>query len=286
MEHSIAFSKYHGLGNDYLVIKQSELYGEEIYLLARAVCDRHYGIGSDGLLVGPYPSTSADFGLRIFNPDGSEAEKSGNGLRIFARYLWDCGRVTQSQFSVETIGGVVHCQVSPDTGVVSIQMGRASFISRNILISGMDHETIVDQLIVADETFEICRISMGNPHCVVLNKPAQTELAQRLGPLIERHPSFPKRTNVQFLKVIDRQNIQIEIWERGAGYTLASGSSACASASAAHRLGWCDANISVQMPGGQLQVEIGVNGMITLYGPVQRICSGNYWYEVGNPSVS
>ncbi len=279
MSERVAFTKYHGLGNDYLVIEPSALPGALTAELARLICDRHYGVGSDGILLGPLPARGAQFGLRIFNPDGSEAEKSGNGLRIFARRLWERGLVGEAAFSVETPGGIVNCQVAPDGQRVRVEMGRASFDSQAIPVSGERREVIDEQLDTGERIIRYCAVTLGNPHCVVLDQPVTASEAQRLGPLIENHANFPRRTNVQFLQVINREELRIEIWERGAGYTLASGSSSCAATAAAYRLGWCAAQVGVHMPGGTLQVAIGEDGMITLSGPVVKVCAGMIWVE-------
>lgn len=266
------FSRYHALGNDYLVIPPGPL--PITPDRARALCDRHYGVGADGLLLGPIPVQDADFGLRIFNPDGSEAEKSGNGLRIFARHLWDQGLVQEAPFTVHTPGGIVRCTVHPGGQQVGVEMGRPSFDSLTIPMSGPPREVVGETLVLAGEELSICAVSLGNPHCVVLDRPVTRAEVVRLGPLIENHPVFPRRTNVQLLHILDRRNIRIEIWERGAGYTLSSGTSSCAAAAVAHRLGACDPEITVHTPGGPLQVSIALDLNLTLTGPVARICTG------------
>lgn len=248
------------------------------------ICDRHYGAGADGILLGPLPSDQADFGLRIFNPDGSEAEKSGNGLRIFARYLWDTGRVEKQRkpearqsspsFSILTAGGKVRAQVLENGELVRVEMGQAVFDSRLIPVAGPARQVIDETLQAGGEELHFCALSLGNPHCVVLYPEATPQVAQRLGPLIENDPIFPRRTNVQFMEIIDRQNLRIEIWERGAGYTLASGSSSCAATATAYRLGMCEANVTVHNPGGKLSISIDEEYSLTLTGPVVRVFTG------------
>ncbi len=272
-------SKYHALGNDYIVIDPAEQPGELTVEQIRRICDRRHGAGADGLLLGPLPATTADFGLRIFNPDGSEAEKSGNGLRIFARYLWDRGLVSQAPCTIATAGGVVTAQVEPGGRLATVAMGRVSFDSREIPMAGPPREVLNEPLQVGAAELRICAATLGNPHCVVLCHEASAEKAQRLGPLIETDPCFPRRANVQFMQVLDPAHLRIEIWERGAGYTLASGSSACAAAAAAHRLGLCDAQVTVAMPGGSLQVSIAPNWTLTLRGPVTRVWAGVLFEE-------
>src|SRR5258708_3291222 len=206
---AMRFSKYHGLGNDYLVIDEMALMQSPERI--RLICDRNFGIGSDGILFGPLPSKLALAGLRIFNPDGSEAEKSGNGIRIFCRHLWEPGSLRREP---------------------------------------------------------------------ILRDHVDVDLAKRLGHKIERHSLFPNRTNVQFVKVIDKDKIQVEIWERGAGYTLASGSSASAAAAVARRLGFCGANVRVQMPGGELKIAIGDQFSVVLSGPLTKVGYGTIYDEI------
>jgi diaminopimelate epimerase len=267
------FWKYHALGNDYLVLDPADLPAPLSVDQVKRICHRNFGVGSDGILLGPLPSAKAPFGLRIYNPDGSQAEKSGNGLRIFSRYLWDRKLAGREEFAIETPGGVVRSTVFADGRMVRVEMGRVSFWSDAIPMAGPRREVINEQLQVADRVFACCAATVGNPHCVVLQE-ASPEFAKQWGPLIEVHPDFPNRTNVQFLKVLDRRNIRIEIWERGAGYTLASGSSSSAAAAVAHKLGQCDAAITVHMPGGTLAIEIGKNFDVLMTGPVTKVCEG------------
>jgi len=262
------FAKYHALGNDYLVITPAELKNEPDSNMVRLLCHKNYGIGSDGILFGPQKSKSCNFGLRIFNPDGSEAEKSGNGLRIFARFLWDTKLVGNEPFTVETRGGNVSCVVSNDGKNVTVEMGKVVFESLNEIIEIENH------------SLTFCAASVGNPHCVVLSSKPTPEQARRYGPIIEVDPRFPNRTNVQFMRIIDRNTIQIEIWERGAGYTLASGSSSTAAAAVAHKLGLCDRDITVHMPGGHLHIQLGESFAATMKGPVTKVCDGDISKEM------
>ncbi|MCZ2135962.1 MAG: diaminopimelate epimerase [Burkholderiales bacterium] len=269
------FHKYHALGNDYLVIDPQDWPSEFSAAEIRRICHPHYGVGSDGIVWGPLPAVGdVPFALRIFNPDGSEAQKSGNGLRIFCRYLFDCQRVTTEPFRLHTRGGVVTARVFDGGRQVTVEMGRVSFAASAVPVLGPPREVIRETLHVGDEAITFTSASIGNPHCVVERPGTTTADAHRLGPAIERHPNFPERTNVQFLNVRDRANIAIEIWERGAGYTLASGSSASAAAAVAHRLGLVDANVTVHMPGGRIAIDIDEHFGITMTGPVTRIADG------------
>lgn len=268
------YLKYHALGNDYIVLRPVPDETPPAVETVRRICHRHYGVGSDGILIGPLASTSCDFGLRIFNPDGSEAEKSGNGLRIFARSLYDERLVGEAPFSVETRGGRVTCQILQGGRAVTVQMGEVSFHSERIPVAGPPREVLNEDLLLEGKLFKFCAATVGNPHCVVLFPDPSPAAARQYGPLIETDLRFPNRTNVQFLQVMDRRNIRIEIWERGAGYTLASGSSATAAAAVAHRLGECDADITVHMPGGTLHIQFVDGFYATMTGPVVKICEG------------
>lgn len=271
------FAKYHTLGNTYIVL--SEPAPPLTAGLIRRICDIHYGIGSDGILLPTSPPEAAPsglpaFGLRIFNPDGSEAQKSGNGLCIFSRWLYDERLVSAARFAVWTSGGWVQAQVEPGGSPVTIEMGCFSFDSTRIPVLGPPRLVLNEALAIGGERLEVCALTLGNPHCVVRNIPVDEATARRLGPLVENHPAFPNRTNVQLLQVLDSKNIQIQIWERGAGYTLASGSSSCAAAAAAHRLGLVEAQLTVHCPGGALAVAIHPDDSATLTGPVTPIARG------------
>ena len=268
------FHRYHGLGNDYLVIDPRDVGRDLTAREIRLICHRNFGVGSDGILWGPLPAQGADFRLRIFNPDGSEAEKSGNGLRIFSRYLFDQKLVRADPFTIQTAGGVVRSRVHPGGKQVDVEMGKVTFDSARIPVAGAAREVLNEQLTVGGRTFTFSAASIGNPHCVVPLPEISEALARQYGPLIENEPRFPNRTNVQFLKVLDRNDIRIEIWERGAGYTLASGSSSSAAAAVACRLGLVDRDVTVHMPGGTLSIRIGEGFAIDMTGPVTRIGEG------------
>ena len=268
------FHKYHALGNDYLVLDPSQKTPEMTDSNIVKICHRNYGLGSDGILYGPLPSESADFRLRIFNPDASEAEKSGNGLRIFCRYLFDQGLVEQDKvFTVETLGGVVKAQVFDGGKLIKVGMGKAIFAAGKIPVTtDTPEEPVINHSIEIDGIKRtMCCVSVGNPHCVFPMDSISSELAHSMGPKVENHKMFPNRINMQLLKVLDRNNIQIEIWERGAGYTLASGTSSCAASTVAHKLGLCDGDITVHSPGGKLSIQISEGYELTMTGPVTQV---------------
>jgi diaminopimelate epimerase len=272
------FHKYHALGNDYIVCDPVDFpqwkNGPSVDEI-RVICHRNFGVGSDGILWGPLPSQKSEFGLRIFNPDGSEAEKSGNGLRIFSRYLWDQKLAKNPTFTIETPGGQVTSVIKENGKLITVDMGTVSFVSTKIPHTGPEREVINERITVLDRTFTYCSATIGNPHCVLPLPEVSAELAHKYGPHLETHANFPRKTNVQFLQVIDRKNIRIEIWERGAGYTLASGSSSSAAASVAHKLGLVDNDITVHMPGGTIGIEIGQNYAIRMTGTVNKVAGGD-----------
>ena len=274
----IPFAKGHGLGNDYIVMSRQDLPFDLSEASIVRICDRNWGIGSDGILMRT-PTTRADFGLRIFNPDGSEAEKSGNGLRIFAKWLREHGHAKQDRFTVDTKGGVVECQCRTRAGrvqLVIVEMGRATFRAPEIPMNGPDREVVAVPLQLGDgSTVSATAVSVGNPHCVVFVDHLDSDACRRVGPLIENHPAFPNRTNVQFAKIADKRTLDILIWERGAGYTLASGSSSCGAASAAVKNGFCEhGRVTVRMPGGDLTIDVRPDWSLKLEGPVEEVYSG------------
>lgn len=285
---NFAFFKYHALGNDYIVIDPANLPAPLTTAQVKTLCHRNFGVGSDGILLGPLPASNARCALKIYNPDGSMAEKSGNGLRIFSRYLWDMKFVGNEEFAIQTDGGLVRSTVLEGGKMVRVEMGWVSFASDKIPVTGPVREVINEKISAGGRAFTFCAATIGNPHCVIVGE-ATTEtargerralpevseaMAREFGPALEMHPNFPRRTNVQFLKVLDRQNIQIEIWERGAGYTLASGSSSSAAAAVAYKLGLVGRNVSVHCPGGLIQIEIGDGFAIRMTGGVTKVSEG------------
>jgi len=260
------FVRSHGLGNDYLVMDPARLGFELTPERIRAICHRNTGVGSDGILarVDP-PKGAADFAVRIFNPDGSEAEKSGNGLRIFAKFIYDQGYTKKTEFTIHTLGGIVNARLILEGGRVAaarVDMGRA-VIDRKLT-----------KLEVGGQTLNVTSLSVGNPHCVTIVDDLSKVGLVKLGPLIENHKAFPNRTNVQFAQVLDRANVRALIWERGAGHTLASGSSSCAVAVACFDKGLVDGNVTVHMEGGDLTIELDKNLGLVMTGPVEEVCTG------------
>jgi len=248
-------SKWHGLGNDYLLMEQSEPALELTPERVARLCDYHFGVGSDGIV--EIVSTSADEAeVRIWNPDGSLAELSGNGVRIAARWLARRNaradvriRVGERTVEAQMLGGL---EVEMEMG--EVEVGR------------------LETLDLKGEKVDFIPVSVGNPHAVIPHEPERTELL-RLGPLVERHPRFPERTNVQLLYVDNRHEITVAVWERGAGETLASGTSSVASAAAAIAQGWCESPVTVHLVGGDLIVSLSAEQKATLVGEAQEICA-------------
>ena len=268
------FHKYEALGNDYLVIRPGLLGDNPEPAAIRAICDRNRGAGSDGILLGSTGPDGSLF-LRIFNPDGSEAEKSGNGLRIYARYVFETLPEHPREFPISTKGGLGRASILADAGnLVRIDMGKPDFATGPHGAPGKLDEAAI----FAGERCSITCVSMGNPHCVVRGLPVDAATARRVGPFVENAPRFPKRTNVQFLEVVSRDEIRIEIWERGAGYTLASGSSSCAAAAVARRLGLVGEVVRVRMPGGTIEIEF-KNDNALMTGPVEKVYEGVFSRE-------
>jgi len=271
------FVKSHGLGNDYLVLAEDDLDVPLVAYTIRRLCHRTLGVGADGILL-RVASPRAEFGVRIFNPDGSEAEKSGNGLRIFAKYAYEHAGARGPRFSVETAGGVVGCTCEVVAGrvtTVTVEMGRASFLACDIPMTGPEGEVVGLPLELGDQVVTVTALTLGNPHCVLIRDRLDEAEARTLGPRLEHHLAFPRRTNVQFARLASSGRLEILIWERGAGFTLASGSSACAAAAAAVKLGLtAPGPIAVSMPGGTLETEVRPDWNINLSGPVEEVASG------------
>ena len=274
------FFRGHGLGNDYIVMDPKELTFTLTPKNIKAVCDRNWGLGSDGILA-LVPSRKADFGLRIYNPDGSEAEKSGNGLRIFARYLHATGKTKKKHFTVETKGGLVTIDLyvdrHGDASAVTVEMGQATFKPAALPCTMAVDELIQQPIEAAGRALSFTGVSVGNPHCVVFKQAGESwsrEDLLKLGPVLESHSLFPKRTNVQLAVPTGPKEIFILIWERGAGETQASGSSSCAAASAAVRLGLVKSPVTVKMPGGTLNIEVTKDFSLTMKGPVAEVARG------------
>ncbi|MCB0209004.1 MAG: diaminopimelate epimerase [Anaerolineae bacterium] len=242
----------------------------------RHICERNFGLGADGICYGPLNQTTLK--MRFFNPDGSESLKSGNGLRIFARYVWDYGYVTQRDFSIQITDETIAVEIHDDGGhTITTSMGQVSFLSPNIPVKGPTREVIEENTTIKGIHHIITAVTIGNPHCVIFSDNDDViEKAQHFGPMIETDSLFPQRTNIQFVQVIDHHTIKIGIWERGAGFTLASGSSASAAAATAIQTGRCISPVTVHMPGGTAVVSITPKWDVTLSGSVEAVGAGHF----------
>lgn len=268
MNTTIRMSKYQGLGNDYLVLdpnkNKEQLQGKKISVL----CKRGHGIGADGILYGPTIKDNT-IGVKIYNPDGSETAMSGNGIRIFAKYLFDHEYVTEKKFEILTEHGPMKVEILNDRATeIKVEMGKASFMSTDIMVLGEEREVVNEPFLFNGHFYNASCASLGNPHCVIMMEQVTKEIVKEIGPFVENAKEFPNRMNLQIVKVIDRGNIQMEIYERGAGYTLASGSGSCAAAAVARRLGLVDDHLNVNQPGGTITVEFLEDGTMYMIGSV------------------
>lgn len=271
------FVKSHGLGNEYVVLDSENINFALTPELIKTICNVHFGIGSDGILL-KVPSTTSDFGLRIFNPDASEAEKSGNGIRIFSKYLFDYGFATSDSYSIETLGGKVQAHVVEKNNnkafMIKVDMGKSNFNSEDIPVAINKPECIDEKLVADDKEYVFSCVSVGNPHCVIVKDTLDKDEIMHYGTFIENHELFPNRINLQFVKVLSPDEIELLIWERGAGYTLASGSSSCGASSVVMKKGLTNRKLTVQMQGGSLNVEIDEAWNIQMTGEVREVASG------------
>lgn len=280
MKDNVNFYKYHGLGNDYIVIKQADLDASLTKDEIVRICHRNYGVGSDGIVL-LENIAEKKFMVRVLNPDGSEAETSGNGMRIICRFLYDTGFVENELFTILVKGEKeVKGQILDPLTSIKVDMGIAKFSSSIVPVTGPEREVLLERVEMLGEQLEYSCANVGNPHCVIFGREDLKEAVLKFGPILETHQRFPNRINVQFAKVIDRNNIRIQIWERGAGYTLASGSSSSAVASIAHRLGYVDSEVTIHMPGGKLTISIGNNYEIQIIGSVTKVAEGIFKKEM------
>ena len=267
----------HGLGNEYIVLESTKIDFKLTKQAIRRLCNIHFGIGSDGIVM-MVPSTKADFGFRVYNPDGSEAEKSGNGLRILCKYLYDYGHAKTRQFSLETMTDIVHANIIEEEKgkamLIRVDMGKAIFASCDIPVNSDQPEFIGQKIMAGDKEFEVNCVSVGNPHCVVIKQELDEKEIRTYGPLLENHPLFPNRINVQFARVLSGDDAQILIWERGAGYTLASGSSSCAASCILVKRGLIKGDLTMHMQGGTLKIQIDKDWSIHMTGEVREIARG------------
>jgi diaminopimelate epimerase len=274
------FWKMHGLGNDYIVIdnRDGKISGLQAAELAKRLCERRFSVGGDGLLL-VCNSTIADAKMRIFNADGSEAEMCGNGIRCFSKYVYENGVVKRDEFSVETLSGVKHVWLTvkgKEVVTVKVDMGEPNWERSSLPMKGKG--TCIDtDLDVDGEQFKVTCLSMGNPHCVIFVDCIDCFPVEEVGSKIENHKAFPKRTNVGFVEVLNEKELNVRVWERGCGETLACGTGTCASVAAANKLGKVGNKVIVHVLGGDLKVEVGKT--VFLIGGAEKVYEGTLFKE-------
>ncbi|HZD02955.1 MAG TPA: diaminopimelate epimerase [Actinomycetes bacterium] len=269
------FVKAHGTGNDFVVVEDLDDRLELSPVFVRAVCDRHFGIGADGL-IRIAPGSRASFFMDYRNADGSVAEMCGNGVRVLGKYLGDRDRVS-STFDLETRAGIkrldLHCDNRGMVDRVSVDMGAPSFGRADLPMTG-EGEALKEPFEVAGLTFEATCLSMGNPHVVVYVDDVDAAPVSTVGPLLERHPAFPNRTNVEFVQVVDQHTLRQRTWERGVGETLACGTGACAVTVASQIRGLTGGRVVVGLRGGPLELEWSPGGTVRMTGPAREVAHG------------
>ncbi len=280
------FTKLHGLGNDYLYLDAlaQDLSAYSLPKLARVLSDRHFGVGSDGIIL-VETSARADFAMRIFNADGSEAEMCGNGVRGFAKYVYDHGLTRKKDLTIETKAGLVHLSLQLANGKVAAvraDLGVPRLARAQIPMRGeRAQERVVEEpLTVGKYFFSITAVSMGNPHCVIFLPEIKGFPVAEVGPLIENHDLFPQRTNVEFARVVDHSNVEMRVWERGSGETMACGTGAAATAVAGALTGRTGRHVTVRLRGGDLTIEWAENDHVFLTGPASEVFTGRVTPEL------
>jgi diaminopimelate epimerase len=265
------FWKMHGLGNDFIFLDHFSMTAGDFNFpeLAQKLCHRQFGVGGDGLIL-VLPSTVADARMRIYNPDGSEPEMCGNGIRCFARFVYDKGYASTNPLTVETLSGVLSLQLTLEgerVSTVRVDMGQPVLKPEDIPVNVLMEPVIEASLEIAGLGLQYSAVSMGNPHCIIFREDFSTLDFERLGPAIEKHPLFPKKTNVEFIRVDSPREITMKVWERGAGPTLACGTGACAAVVAAVLNGLTERTVTVHLPGGDLKIEWGKDNHVFMTGP-------------------
>ena len=272
------FTKWQGCGNDFLLIDCREKELADYGAFAKKSCDRHFGVGGDGVLV-ILNSDKADFRMRIFNADSSEAEMCGNGIRCFARYLYDHHITDKKKFTVETGAGILVPEIVEKDGVVTgvrVDMGEPVLEADKIPMAGYGNRRVVNEPVeVAGRKWNITGVSMGNPHCVVFVDDIKTTPIEEVGPIFEVQERYPKKTNTEFVQVLDRQHMRMRVWERGAAITLACGTGACATLTAAVLNGKTDRRAEITLDGGKLDIEWSEkDNHIYMTGPAVQVFAG------------
>lgn len=273
------FSKWHGLGNDFVIVNGLEVKIDNLNAMAVEICDRHFGVGADGLVI-ILPSAIADFQMKIFNSDGSEAEMCGNVTRCIARYVFEYGLTKKKKITLETKAGIIKPELiftNDKLSTIRVDMGEPHLTRDEIpMLGNRDEQVISEILLVGGIEYLITCASMGNPHCIIfVDDVAKFDLSL-IGPIIETHPAFPKKTNVEFVQVINKQRIRMRVWERGAGITMACGTGACATLVAAVLNNKTERKAIVEVDGGELSIEWGSDNHVYMSGPAIEVFRGQY----------
>ena len=276
----LRFTKVQGLGNDFILVNglEEELKDLDFSGLAVEMCNRHFGVGADGLVL-LLPSDRADIYMRIFNSDGSEAEMCGNAIRCVAKYLYERGLVRKEKIEVDTPAGIRVPELLLEAGrvrAVRVDMGEPRLERHEIPMTGPAGQVVDEPLEIDGVEYRITAVSMGNPHCILFFPNLDEELLKTLGPRLEVHEAFPRRTNVEFVQVISRDEIKMRVWERGAGLTLACGTGACAAAVAAFLNGYTGRKVTVHLTAGDLNIEWSEDNHLYMTGPAEEVFSGAY----------
>jgi diaminopimelate epimerase len=278
---SLAFAKYQGLGNDFILI-DNRASDEPLITPDDAIyfCDRHFGIGADGVIFVLPAQADSDYTMRIFNSDGSEPEMCGNGIRCMAKFIADLTQHDKTpqgiQYRIHTLAGMINPEIRPD-GQVRVDMGPPRLLASEIptTLSASDTKVIDHPLDVAGQIWPVTTVSMGNPHCITFVDDVTAISLERLGPLFEHHDVFPQRTNTEFIQVVRPDYLKMRVWERGAGITLACGTGACASLVAGVLTGRCDRTATIELPGGCLEIEWAeVDQHVYMTGPAEKVFAG------------
>ena len=270
----------HGAGNDFVVVDgaKESLPEESLPSIATHACDRHLGIGADGLILA-LPSRVANFRMRMLNPDGTEAEMCGNGIRCFAKFIFDRKMHQDVVMTVETLGGIKTLKLNAAGGkvrTVRVDMGEPKLLRSEIPMRGAENTRVIaEPLKVGGKKIELTCVSMGNPHCVTFVDDLERYPVEKIGPRIENHPSFPQRTNVEFVEVVGPQELKMRVWERGAGQTLACGTGSCASVVAAALCDKASRKATVHLTGGDLFIEWVGDNKVFMTGPAEDVFEGN-----------
>lgn len=276
------FTKMQGIGNDYVYVNCLEEKVDHPEELAKLVSDRHFGIGSDGLIL-IKPSEVADFEMAMYNADGSRGEMCGNGIRCVAKYVYDRGLTDKTHISIETLAGIKYLELTVEKGQVSqvrVDMGEPELLAEKIPVISQQEKVIDVPITAGEKKYRMTCVSMGNPHCVVFMEDVEDLEIEKIGPLFENHELFPKRINTEFVKVIDRKTLQMRVWERGSGETLACGTGACATAVAAMLNGFCEDEVQIHLLGGDLTIEWNKeSNHVFMTGPAEIVFDGEITCE-------